>query len=272
MSKHFIHYVNRNVYINKPTKSKIWHSISQKLGQGFDSPVYHVTARKTEIVEQIKKGDCIWLISELKTPWGKLPPSFDAKIVVSKIDTYKKGKIFWAKPTLSQWFPLANCNDVLIDLKTENIKNNIRPLISDLKAAKSIGIYTQSIRRLHTAESILNWVDIINKKPLHFISYRILDGTECAFNKVSELVNNGEVVFWDRWSLPRRLAERREKTSGKALNSTILKKIEESSFVWGIESSLYAQEKSYSKREYEKANELEIYKPVICPPPLSGKH
>jgi hypothetical protein len=265
MTKHFIHYINRRVFIRKPSKGKEWFATPQKLGEGFESPVYHVTGRKTGAVNQIKEGDTIWLVSELKSPWGKLPPALDAKIVVRKIEPFQNGgKKFIADPALSQWFPMANCNDVLFSLQTETVNNKIHPLISVSKTSKNIGTFLQSIRKLRSANSLISWAEYIQKKPLNFISYRILDGTKCAFKKTSELVNNGEIVFWDRWSLPRRLAERREKTSGKALNTTIMKLLEESASVWGIQSKLYAKEKSYSKKEYEKAIELQKYNPVSC--------
>lgn len=265
MSNHFIHYIKRKVYIRKPASGKEWFATPQKLGAGFESPVYHITRSKKGVVENIREGDTIWLISELKTPWGKLPPALDAKIVVREVCPFRNGqRKFIADTALSQWFPLANCMDILSKLETETKTNEIHSLISDSVTNKQIGIFLQSIRKLHSANELVNWAEQIHKKPFHFISYRIKDGTECAFNKAKELMEANEVVFWDRWSLPRRLAERREKTSGIALNNRLLKKIDEADIVWGIESKLYSAKGSYSQKEYLKAYKLGKYCNVCC--------
>lgn len=252
--------------MRKPANGEEWYATPQRLGAGFDKPVFHLTRRKTGAVEDIKEGDTIWLISELKSPWGKLPPSLDAKIVVQKVCPYlDEWKKFIADPISSQWFPLTDCLDILRKLESETRMREKQVLIPHTKeAGQQIGIFLQSIRKLHSANELLKWAENIQKKPFHFISYRIKDGTQCAFEKTKQLTGANEVVFWDRWSLPRRLAERREKTSGKALNQRLLEILRKSNVVWGIESELYAKKGSYSEKECRIANELGVYHGIKC--------
>jgi hypothetical protein len=101
---------------------------------------------------------------------------------------------------------------------------------------------------------------------VHFVSYRISDGSRGAFRKVHDLIEQGKVVFWDRWSLPRRLAERREIDPDpyfrRTLDEYLLEKLEKSAHVWGIESKKYSAEGSYSEKERSRAMKLGTYHSV----------
>jgi hypothetical protein len=68
-----------------------------------------------------------------------------------------------------------------------------------------------------------------------------------------------ERFFLDRWSLPRRLAERREIVADPALDEHLMKKLEKSAYVWGIESEKYSVADSYSAKERFRAMELGTY-------------
>jgi hypothetical protein len=81
----------------------------------------------------------------------------------------------------------------------------------------------------------------------------LIDGTRVAFFKSLTLVPSGRAVFWDRWSLPRRLAERCEFLSDAALNSFIKKRIKASATVWAIDTPKYAEKGSYSWMEMRTA-------------------
>ena len=96
-----------------------------------------------------------------------------------------------------------------------------------------------------------------------FISYRISDGTKAAFGKARTLISEQKPVFWDRWSLPRRLAERRERLGDHPLDATIKAGIRGAAVVWGIEKPLYAQRGSYAARERKLAQRLKKYRPVL---------
>ena len=125
-----------------------------------------------------------------------------------------------------------------------------------------IGQQLQSMRRLASQDLLVTHTTQASRKPLHFISYRIIDGTSCAFMKTSDLVQCGEVVFWDRWCLPRRLAERREVVSHAALDRYLMEKLKHSDVVWGIESPKYAELKSYSAKEQQAAIAQGSYRKV----------
>jgi hypothetical protein len=123
---------------------------------------------------------------------------------------------------------------------------------------KPIGQYLQSLRRLVSAEPIELWTRKLATEPVHFVSYRISDGSRGAFRKVHDLIEQRKVVFWDRWSLPRGLAERREIFPDPTLDQYLMEKLEKSAHVWGIESKKYSAVKSYSEKERSRAMKLGI--------------
>jgi len=93
----------------------------------------------------------------------------------------------------------------------------------------------------------------IRQRPMHFISYRLADGTRAAFQQAGRLMAKGQVVFWDRWCLPRSMAERREVADAQALDDHLMCKLEASVLVWAVLSPKYAAPGSYSAREYQRA-------------------
>jgi len=103
------------------------------------------------------------------------------------------------------------------------------------------------MRELDNVEEVLRFSVALSSAPFEFISYRLLDGTRGAFNKAMQVVQDGGAVFWDRWSLPRRLAERREFLKDRALDGYIAERIKAASVVWGIDTPLYGVDGSYSR-------------------------
>src|SRR3989337_1472456 len=93
--------------------------------------------------------------------------------------------------------------------------------------------------------------------PRDFISYRLIDGTRLACEKAFQLVKEGRAVFWDRWSLPRRLAERREFLNDETLDSHLQRVMSQCRIVWGIRTAKYGDPDSYSARELGEAQRLQ---------------
>ena len=115
-----------------------------------------------------------------------------------------------------------------------------------------------------SGEKLKRWEQKLKNEELNFVSYRICDGTRFAFQKVNSLIKDRKVVFWDRWSLPRRLAERRELVADKFLDKYIMEQLDQSSVVWGIESKNYSVEGSYSAKEQFRARNLKKYRTVLA--------
>jgi hypothetical protein len=126
-----------------------------------------------------------------------------------------------------------------------------------------IGQALQSMRELSDVRPLLELELKINIMPFDFISYRLIDGTSLAFDKAIELVQKKrKAIFWDRWSLPRRLAERREFLNDASLNSYIFEWIFRCNTLWAIQSTRYAEFGSYSAFEKclaERLGKLQIY-------------
>ena len=261
MTKHFIHYIPRRVILRSPSKpNDSWFAEVQSLDDGFKRPMFYTARNGNGGVSNIEKGDKIWVVAQLYSPWGNLPPSVDARIDVGQIQTLDNGKKRFSAKKSSVWFPLKDGTRLLENLETITPSGHINPLWGD--PTKPIGIYTQSMRMLVTGKKLEVWEQELKTEKSNFISYRICDGTRQAFKKVKFLIKSGKVVFWDRWSLPRRLAERREVVKNKALDDYLMQKLEESAVVWGIETQKYSVEGSYSAKEQHRAKEMNKYKTV----------
>ncbi len=261
MTNHYIHYLKRDVKIRFPKDpSSPFYAEVQDLNEGFERPQYHITRRSSGPATRVKSGDVIWLLSCLKSPWGTLPPSLDAKFIIGDIQKLKDGRIKYIATQNSKWFPLFNSSKLLGSLWTIDNKGLDNKLINDKN--KPIGFYLQSIRQLKEGEQIIKWSNRISSLDYEFISYRIVDGSKEAFLKAQNLVNQGKVVFWDRFALPRRLAERRELVSNESLDQYLLKSLKKAKVVWGIESPKYFVQTSYAQKECTIAKKLNKYKSV----------
>jgi hypothetical protein len=139
-------------------------------------------------------------------------------------------------------------------LSTLTLSGARRPLLSPPE--QPLGQALQSIRQLADAEPLLSWERHLSTVPFDFISYRLVDGTCAAFEKALQLASQAQAVFWDRWSLPRRLAERREVLNDWALEQHLIRNLRACRTVWGIASKLYGEPNSYSAREKEEAERL----------------
>lgn len=258
---HFAHYLPRYVVeVNYRDASDPWFSQNQPDDQGFAAPTYHVTRSISGPAARVSQGDIIWLFSQLLSPWGKSPPALDAKIVVRGVmnasdaeNCLSRGFRFEAA-NASKWFPLYDSTTCIRRLRTRDFSGHVRPLLS--YPDQPIGQALQSMRELAQADPLLEWEQQVSEMSVDFISYRILDGTRLAFEKMIELVHAGRAVFWDRWSLPRRLAERREFLNNDALDGYIMHQMNECSTVWAICSGKYAEPDSYSEREMREAQRL----------------
>jgi hypothetical protein len=261
MPKNFIHYLIREITSRIPKEiNHPFYADIQNLADGFERPLFHITRRSTGPVTKIEKGSIIWLFSTLKSPWGKFPPSLDAKIIVERIEYLSDGRIKFFSTDKSKWYPLNDATKLIDNLITVDNKGNEKKLRQNNE--KSIGIYLQSIRELGDVDALIQWSENVLNSEYDFISYRIKDGTKLAFLKANKLIESGKIVFWDRYCLPRRLAERREIVDSIILDKYLMEKLENSSKVWGIETNYYSEEGSYSSKEALFAKKLNKYCPI----------
>lgn len=263
MAEHFIHYLKRKIHKNVSKKEvREFYALNQQSDEGFDRPAFHITKSKKGVATKIKPGDVIWIISIIDTPWGSSNPSLDGKIVVKKIEITETHIKYHAGKS-SNWYNFNDITKWMHGLQTINSKESVKNLID---ANKNVGQKLQGIRRLFNPGILIKRSEELSALPYDFVSYRMKDGTEHAFSKVTELVKNGEIVFWDRYCLPRRLAERREYVDDEKLDVHLTHKIAGARQVWGIETILYKEKESYSEKEYNLAILLNKYKSVAIDP------
>jgi hypothetical protein len=263
--RHFIHYVPRRVVVHFPRDPRaLWFADAQHASAGFRRPVFHKTRSQTGAATRVRKGDVIWIVSQLDSPWGRLPPGIDARLCVRHIERDGDAKeIRFEASSRSVWLPLADARSVLADLRTLSAQGRTStPLWPHEELGHRIGHYLQSMRELESAAPLIAWEKKLARRPLSFVSYRICDGTKHAFLKSKELLEQGRAVFWDRWCLPRCLAERREVVSDAALDRYLMIQLKACATVFGIESPLYSEPSSYSAKEGAAARHLGTYRSV----------
>ena len=232
MQRHFIHYLPRRV-ARFPRKPKDpWFTKFQNPEDGFVRPMFHRSCRRFAPTRAVRPGDTIWIVSKIYSLWGSLPPGIDARIDVDRIEEREDGIIDFYAADTSSWFPLSDATNVLKKLHTIDSSGRSTKLWSS--SSIPIGQSLQSMRRLRSSDELQKWCGQMGKKTIHFISYRICDGTATAFHKTKEILKNKNiVVFWDRWCLPRRLAERREVVNDIELDNYIMDQLRISHVVWG---------------------------------------
>ena len=233
---------------NELNTENYWFSDNLSLFSGFARPEYHITRRKTGPSQRVRPGDVIWTVGKLITPWGKMPASLDAMVHVAEVVELEDGGRKFIASDKSLWFPIACVESVLVELKTGTKNGGISSLIGN--TCCHIGHCLQSIRKLHSDEPLRNWSkEVLNNNDTHFISYRLRDGTNCAYMVGKELNEKEKVVFRDKWVLPRRLTERREYVDDMALEAALAKMIEICDHFVVICSPLYFEEGSYTQKE-----------------------
>lgn len=266
MRRHFIHFNRRDIRLRFPKDPEHpWFSELQGESGGFDRPSYHVTRATDGPASEVDAGHTIWLVGQLYAPWGEhFPPTLDARIDVAAVGPRvgRPGYRYAAADT-SCWFALTNSTQQLQALRCVKKKNKSSCLWKNRE--RPIGQYLQRLRELANAEILEEWEEEQQTRALHFVSYRIRDGSHPAFERARSLFHENRRIFWDRWSLPRRLAERREAVGDQPLDEVIKSNIEEAEVVWGIESPLYGAAESYAARERDLARMLNKYRPFAVP-------
>ncbi len=261
--RHYAHYVKRQV-VNPDfavNSNGLQYVEKQPPEQGLAAPVYHSVSLNSGVAARVEVGDTIWLFSQLTSPWGRLPPSLDARIDVSRIDRDGQisGRYRYEAAQTSKWYPLCDATEIISGLTALNVRGEVSPLLA--KSNTAIGQAVHFLRELSDGESLIRHSTFLIQSESDFISYRIADGTKPAYQLVESLLKEKRVVFWDRWSLPRRLAERKGKIDPQTLDLRIQSIINSSRVVWGGYSPRYGEEGSYSALERELAIEKGIFRP-----------
>jgi hypothetical protein len=251
----FIHYLPRRVvFRNSKVSESPWYGDRNGDARFFAAPTHHITRSRFGPAARVSPGDTIWIVSQLRSPGGNLPPCIDARIEVAVVTCDRGGTRRFDAGPASRWFPIYSASPELRRLKTKDADGYETLLLPS--PVTPVGRCLQSLRELANPEILQTLETEIDRIPFDFVSYRIADGTASAFGLVGELLADGRRIFWDRWSLPRRLAERREEVDGNALNDYLLNVLRDSGTVWVVESPLYAELGSYSAVEYEFARSL----------------
>jgi hypothetical protein len=225
---------------------------SQSADAGVSGPVFHSVRGISGAVRRVRPGDTIWWFSQLQ--WvGKrrLPPSLDARIEVAEVSDTGDGRMRFEAGPGSCWFPLWDADSLLHKLEVKSSDGAVSSLL--VSPSQAAGQALRFMREVHDPGPLLKHTQAISNISHDFVSYRVDDGTELAFECVARLLDSGRSVFWDRWSLPRRLAEKGVHIDPIILESHIKTAIDQARVVWGVRSPSYGAEGTYSKLEMELA-------------------
>ena len=267
MPSHFIHYLTRRIIPYNPdlraelraltpARKREWFDLVQSEDGGFAMPTAHITGSNGWPTKEVCRGDVIWLFACVVYRGRRLPIGLDARIVVGGVEQEKRdGRrkfIFRAGPG-SSWVLLADWSSVLERAKI---------LLSDGRYCglplpnQTFGQSLQSLRKLsdQTAEIFETYLSSVNRPGnFDFVSYRHKDGTDAAVALVLSILKKGRSVWWDRWSLPRRLAEGREALAEEALENEIFARLAEASTVYGVVTERYDEEGAFTRLERDAA-------------------
>ena len=117
MAKHFIHYNPRRIVIRYPSNpNDPWFGEVQSPGDGFMKPMFHIARNGNGAVTNVEEGDTIWIVGQLFSLWGKLPPALDARIDVGQIQNPDNRKKRFAAQASSVWFSLKDGTNLLKNL------------------------------------------------------------------------------------------------------------------------------------------------------------
>lgn len=248
---HFAHYVRRVVaHPAYADPQDPCFSLPLADNEGFARPKYHAVPGRGGLAAAVRRGDCIWLFSQLSSPWGSLPASLDAVVQVNRVAQSDTAYYFGASRK-SRWYPMADATSFLS--RTHLLVGRDGAVSVFGGSHQHVGQALRLMRRVADVRAIETYATKVLQLPQTFISYRLIDGTKEAYRRAGLELAEGRAVFWDRWCLPRRLAERREFTSSAALERTIRLAMDRADRVVGICSPLYGEPGSYSLREWSRA-------------------
>lgn len=267
MTDHYAHYIKRQIIPYdpnrwewlkdaRPGRQPKWFDLVQKKYGDFDRPSKHVTRSNDQVVTGVKPNDFIWLFSQISYR-NKLvlPPSLDAIIQVegqpkSSIGPGKTAaeRTEFTAGDLSEWHLLSDWSSALKETRVRLI-SGLTPKIPELGA--HVGNALQSFRQIHDIAPLMEKLELERARPgYHFVSYRHSDGIGPAIDQVKKLVvDQRQSVWFDRWCLPRRLAEGREALSEQRLEDHIKGKIRGAETVWGIETTGYKDANAFTRNE-----------------------
>lgn len=227
---------------------------SQSADAGVSSPVFHSVRATSGAARRVKPGDTIWWFSQLQGFGKRLPPSLDARIEVAEVRDTGDGRMRFEAGPGSCWFPLWHAGELLHKLEVKSSDGTVSPLLASQNQAA--GQALRFMREIHDPGPLLEHAQTISNISHDFVSYRIDDGTELAFECAAKLLDSERSVFWDRWSLPRRLAEKGVHIDDVILESHIKSAIDQARVVWGVRSAGYGEAGTYSKLEMALAKSL----------------
>lgn len=266
MPRDFTHYLKREIIPYDPARleeleaqgpdlEREWFDLRQRQDQGFGTPVAHITRDLRWPSSEIGEGDRIWLFAAIAYRRLWLPIGLDAVFVVNGVeDITEDGKvrrIFSAGPG-SRWVNLADWTSWLQGLPI--LLSGSRPETLPIGRASLHG----SLRTLRQLDPVA--VPVLEERlaqvdaaGYEFISYRHKDGIPGAVALAQHLLSQGRAIWWDRWNLPRRLAEGREALPSDTLEREIFAKLAGATAVHGIVTEGYEEPGAFTLDERRAA-------------------
>lgn len=199
---------------------------------------------------RVGPGDHLWLVTRVDTPTGPLPPSVDARIDVERVENLgEEGFVYHAAPS-SVWFPLCDATDLLRSVCARGM-----PLLPEHAHGHQVGTWLRTVRQLDDGAPLVAHAANLQAAGYAFVSYRIVDGSRQALALVRRLLAADQAVWWDRWSMPRRVAEDGLAFEASLAGQVIARALDQARSVHVVRSPSYGQAGTWSEWEWERVEE-----------------
>jgi hypothetical protein len=266
MTTHVLAYIKRHVATQSPESSErdpaVMEALTAPAGHGFG---------QDWLWDRRRRGDdiVIWLVSVLRSGRRYMPPSLDARIDVGEafdrwhgqappyvrrlLDTYKYA--FTAEPSRSYYLPWLDASQLLQGLR---FVGETAPSWLDNIRAENWSLLPRNLqtpRVLTAADAALveEFAARARSASVAFLSYRWGEGTEAAREVALGLSEVGVAVWWDRWSMPRSVAELKGEIPSEGVCRAIEAGCSSCRYGIAIKSESYASPKSpWTTIEYEE--------------------
>jgi hypothetical protein len=270
MTTHVLAYIKRHVAAKaaeSPEKDpSVIEALTAPAGHGFGQDWLWGRHRRGERI-------VIWLVGVLRSGRRYMPPSLDARIEVVEafdrghgqappyvrrlLDTYKYA--FAAEPSRSYYLPWLDASRLLQGLRFEG---GTSPSWLDNIRAENWSLLPRNLQtpRVLTADDaalVEGFAARARSAPVAFLSYRWDEGTEAAREVALRLSGAGVGVWWDRWSMPRSVAESKAGIHPEGVRRAIEAGLSFCRYGVAIRSESYASPKSpWTTAEYEELRRL----------------
>jgi hypothetical protein len=234
------------------------------------------------------EGLVVWFVSLIKYQNTCLLPSIDARLQIDRVvtETDSTGESPYIQRVLkkypyvfiastdtkkSYFLPWYNALSLLHELTFQGNHPTLvwadadlfdykeLSLFNDKPSYSQIPLFLQSSRKLtsEAAQQMERYSYYVQSLPLAFISYRWREATPLTLLLTEHLSMCKVAVWWDRWSMPRRVGGNLENIEGESLSAFLFKVLAKARYGIALRTQTYDTATSpFTQAEYQYMTQL----------------